>query len=287
MGVIINNSVINAGETPAMFYDPALSNGIAGSFAIGTIALDGSTQSIFRNELVLGENAWVSYSGGGGAQNLQSVLDIGNTGLDISIILNQGGNNNSTTYQNNGINFYSGINDIAFQLFGDFNDNYIYTNFDGTTKGLLFDPITNGFYGVGYNFSPIDKSAKGLAIDSTNGNYPIIAIGDNDFTISPGHNTVFYIDDVNRQIFTSGGNNNLGLFINYPDQSYWLGDFDAVAGNTYIKIDDGNNNIVLNYEGFLNLTGPNITSATSGGSSGDHLIIYCNGTQYKIALLNP
>lgn len=287
MGVIINNSVINAGETPAMFYDPVLSNGIAGSFAIGTIALDGTTNSIYRNELVSGENTWVSYSGGGGAQNLQSVLDTGNTALDISIILNQGGNNCATTYQNNGINFYSGINDIAFQLFADFNENTIYTNFDGTTQGLLFDPITNAFYGVGYNFTPGDKSAKGLTIDATNVNYPIVAIGDNDFTISPGHNTVFYVDDYNRQIFTRGGNNNLGLFINYPDQSYWLGDFDAIGGNTYIKIDDGNNNIVLNYEGFLNLTGPNITSATSGGSSGNHLIIYCNGTQYKIALLNP
>jgi hypothetical protein len=31
----------------------------------------------------------------------------------------------------------------------------------------------------------------------------------------------------------------------------------------------------------------NLVSGTAGGASGQHMVIYLNGTQYKINLLNP
>lgn len=50
------------------------------------------------------------------------------------------------------------------------------------------------------------------------------------------------------------------------------------AGETYIKFWNSNR---------IEFSNCSIVSGSAGGSSGDHLIIYIDGTQYKIALLNP
>lgn len=58
-----------------------------------------------------------------------------------------------------------------------------------------------------------------------------------------------------------------------------IGDVSGTYNNTTIGADDFNNTIIV--------TGNSITTATAGGSAGQHLKIKINGTNYKIALLNP
>lgn len=73
-------------------------------------------------------------------------------------------------------------------------------------------------------------------------------------------------------------------------------DFNAIVGDwtrstaPYIEIyynSTGSNDVIFGNLSRLLFTNSGLLSGSAGGSSGDHLIIWVNGTQYKIALLNP
>lgn len=86
-----------------------------------------------------------------------------------------------------------------------------------------------------------------------------------------------------------------GLFINNATNQYNFGDYYGYqAGNAIILDSIGNtylyqNNLeiyIIQSDGEIKIFNDNITSATAGGSSGQHLKLTINGTKYKLALLN-
>ena len=101
--------------------------------------------------------------------------------------------------------------------------------------------------------------------------------------------------------------NSYGFKVNYTNQVISMGDFDGINFGSAIIIDDlsaiisiaasqiismastdinlaaGNFNLGTN---FIRFNG-SLTSGTASGASGQHLKINVNGTNYKIALLNP
>ena len=61
------------------------------------------------------------------------------------------------------------------------------------------------------------------------------------------------------------------------------------GGGSGIQINTSGGNLAINTSttGGIQLTGTALQSATSGGNSGQHLVITLNGTPYKIRLENP
>jgi hypothetical protein len=76
------------------------------------------------------------------------------------------------------------------------------------------------------------------------------------------------LNALNDEIFINAGNN---IQLNAQGAG-GLGQIEFAPNNT---------------TGQIRFTSANLQSATSGGNSGQHLVIYLNGTQYKIALQNP
>lgn len=66
--------------------------------------------------------------------------------------------------------------------------------------------------------------------------------------------------------------------------NYKLGCFNL--GTTWLEIDNNAESFTFNTQELF-FTGAALQSNTSGGNSGEHLVITLNGTQYKIALQNP
>ena len=76
-----------------------------------------------------------------------------------------------------------------------------------------------------------------------------------------------------------------GMRLDFDFSQYYLGDWNNFQNGTKIVIDDVTNEITLQQDNlFLNGA---ITSGTSTGNSGQHLVLTINGTGYKIKLENP
>ena len=81
--------------------------------------------------------------------------------------------------------------------------------------------------------------------------------------------------------FISGG---IGLKLEYGTGYFTLGDGNTNKAN--FKIESLIDRAIINCED-LQFNGTNLKSGSSGGNSGEHLVITLNGTQYKIKLENP
>ncbi len=75
-----------------------------------------------------------------------------------------------------------------------------------------------------------------------------------------------------------------GLSLDFAALIYQFGGFNG-NGN-YIKVNDTTNDIET-HTSSITFTGAALQSNSSSGSSGEHLVITLNGTQYKIDLKNP
>ena len=88
---------------------------------------------------------------------------------------------------------------------------------------------------------------------------------------------------------TYGGGQVNGLSLNFDTFVYKFGGFDVASFDNYIQITDdgvGLQEILFSTQA-LNFNGANLISGSSGGNSGDHLVITLNGQPYKIVLHNP
>ena len=113
--------------------------------------------------------------------------------------------------------------------------------------------------------------------------------GINDFESDSSTNYCLKLRNINA--------NSYGLFIqsaSTPNSGFPLINItDSTAATSYFRVDSGTGNVGINtspgtqklyLNGSLRIDGQ--TSGSAGGSSGQHLIINCDGTSYKIALLN-
>jgi hypothetical protein len=84
MGIVFNGGVINSGGTPAAITGVIANIPAATSVAEGTIYISTDTQEIFTAQA----GSWINVSGGGGgSQNLDQVLAVGNIGINKDILL--------------------------------------------------------------------------------------------------------------------------------------------------------------------------------------------------------
>ena len=244
--MFIVNQVINFNETPGLLFDSVLTTEEANQYPIGTIAFDQTTHTINRAEGTPGSQTWVGYGGGGGTQDLQSVLNTGNVASNQSITLNTDGDAGSSFLNDANLFFYKD-NDLAVYLELSYEFVYIVTD------------DTDCAYGT--NYLSFHNSINGDRItgrfDSLNGYFSL------------------EYNEVDN-----------GLNIDFANNLYRFGDYASENNDTKIIIDDANSEITAQ-TGAIKLLGGALLSASSGGNSGQHLVIYVQGNQYKIQLLDP
>jgi hypothetical protein len=115
--------------------------------------------------------------------------------------------------------------------------------------------------------------ANGIEIDFANNVYNF-----GDFS-NQTQGTYIMIDNGSEQIKTWHVGINRGLFLDFVNLKYILGDCGLIGNGYAVTLDDG--------VGELRFDGANLQSNTAGGSSGEYLVIWLNGTNYKIKLENP
>lgn len=193
---------------------------------------------------------------------------------------------NQTIYTiNNG--FAKGIN-LDFNLlrynFGDLSTNYLEIDSINTLCNLIVNSTSWLFIDGTALVGTFGFSQNQVQIDA---NTRSVFIGDPDFNGNWGATLI--CEDNNGQIKTKkSSSNNCGLLLDFQYNFYVLGDYDSNNNGTQIQVDDTSKQIyILNNSGYFDFADPAFLSGSAGGSSGDHLIVYVNGTQYKIALLNP
>lgn len=163
----------------------------------------------------------------------------------------------------------------------------VYTFNNGSTNGIDLQFSSQNFYfGLlsGGNASKIwilpnnvvtqfAGITNGLSLNASGRSYQL-------GQFSGGNTTRFTIDDINKRINTKITNVVNGLSIDYSgaNRSTVIGNLNG--GNfTFINIDDVAQKLIL--------SGAALQSGTSGGVSGQHLVVTVNGVIYKIELRNP
>lgn len=138
---------------------------------------------------------------------------------------------------------------------------------NNTEPSMLFDTvnqkITTSFGG----------SLNGLECNYANDVYNF-----GDF-INQTNGTYIMVDNSAQEIKTWHTGSNRGLLLDFANLIYTLGDYNGSTNQYYITIDDG--------LGELRFNGANLQSNSASGNSGEHLVIWLNGTNYKIKLENP
>lgn len=305
MSLAFNNSAANILNTPGFISDVYASIPNASYLAIGTIFIATDTGAIYQTD---GTN-WISLGGGGGSQNLDQVLNVGNTSSNYIILQDTPNIGSIASYQ---AGYFS------------INDNLLNVSITGdTTTGVpsLIIQQTNYF-----------SSLKSDGIQYSNDNNVTISVANLLNTLS----TQFVLSQY--EIKTQYNNIDMGLFLDMQNLAYYLGDYSLqnksnflivddtneeiktfmsgsgtglyVDRELYVKVGDYNGNINTNYTDWDNNNNSisNYTqtefhyiqqlryddggsgaliSGSAGGNSGNHLVLIINGSTYKIALLNP
>jgi len=306
MSLAFNNSAANILNTPGFISDVYASIPNASYLAIGTIFFATDTGAIYQTD---GTN-WYSLGGGGGSQNLQQVLTVGNSATNEHIEL----------YDTSGAS-YSGFYYANLIQLTDLLGNYLFINNIGANPYL--ETNVTGFGASKLNFGQLlftnDNIAgiacvdtgsvnisniglsptviktyyngvdMGINLDSSNLNYQF-----GDYAGQNKHN-YFYVDDSNEEIRTVMAGVLTGIFVDRVLNVY-IGDYTGNLNLNYTEYDNNNGNIsnfcntefhyIQNLRYDDNGSG-SLISGSAGGSSGNHLVISINGTPYKIALLNP
>ncbi len=301
MSLNFNNSAANILNTPGFISDDFANRPAANFVAIGTIFIATDTGAIYQSD----GSAWSSIGGGGSSQNLDQVLNVGNTSTET-------------------IQLYSGGDsvDIAY--------NNIYFNSPGIAQTFIENAPTQ-------NFKMIDNNSVEAAFNTAGLEF-LNSATDIDFRLNNGAGGFTALRFNNTIINTFFNNNNAGLKLDYNNLQYYIGDYDGANKSNYLIIDDNseeiktimagvdtgifvdrvsyckigdyNGNLNVNYMEFDNVQGfasiytntffnyiqdlryddggtGALLSGSAGGNSGQHLIIKINGTTYKIALNNP
>jgi hypothetical protein len=274
MSLYFNNNTANIKETPGFIADTFSNRPAAGNVSIGTIFIGTDNNSIYRSD---GTN-WSTLGGGGSTPNLQAVLTAGNTSNNIGLQIDDLINNDyfridTVTYGIPTIEFYnflssakSNLNYGALTFYNNFANKGLYIDiFSLQTQNLTTNKYSKLYYDENRFYTAFNNGLAelqmGLLIDGDN---RIYALGDN-FNVQ--NYTKIVVNDSVPEIYINCANG----------QSY-IGDGYNFGNNTWLCVDD------LNQQ--LQLSG-NLKSNTAGGNSGQHLKVTVGGVNYKIQLLNP
>lgn len=296
MSITINNGVSNIKATPGIIADDYANIPAATNVATGTIFIDTVGLTIYRSE----SGGWFALGGGGGTPNFDAVLNQGNSttnyceflGLPYRVAIDALNVSVEETTLNLSANLRYDKLQISYSNFNLYFDKGIFSTFNATNNTIKLDLQNDYIISTKYNPANAGEIEIGLKLDFLNDFYylgnnssgifidldsQIYKFGDYDFGGANGTNIL--IDDAGSIISTRvAGSLEKGLYFDFINSLYKIGDFYATMNNTYLIINDANQKIELSN---------NLKSATAGGSAGQHLKINIGGTDYKIALLNP
>ena len=205
-------------------------------------------------------------------------------GVHIKINGSAGIDTLQTIYNNNEQGLELQLNNSIYRLGHLVGGNQTQINLDDTLQSIILESsinipgeeiklLINGGSSA-LVVTQFQQTDIGLKLDFAN---TIYKLGQ----LSGGNNTYLEIDD-NLQVFRFYNNGvNNGLYLSFSNDVYFLG---AISGTPFAGAQFRVNN---NDPYPLQLEGTGIINASAGGASGQHLRIKINGTDYKIALLNP
>lgn len=151
----------------------------------------------------------------------------------------------------------------------------------GSQIGLKLD-FANNQYFLGNNELFINAAAGELYFSYVGKGLEILDFGRRCYlgdVVGAFNNTSIYVNDIGQEIITTHNGINRGLLFDFANLKYSLGDCTLIGNGYAITLDDG--------VGELRFDGANLQSNTAGGNSGEHLVIWLNGSNYKIKLENP
>lgn len=268
----LTTGLLNYTGTPGAYTNTFANRPGATAVPTGTLYFSNDTNILYQTN----GSSWISYSGGGGSQDLASVLAINNAASNTIILYSPSGAYNPQLE-------YEGykVGNGSVELFWGLSQEEISFKYNG---GALF----------------------GLAIDFRNTTRTTY-LGD---CGQVGNGTELWVNDVqfniktfkNRAVNAQG----TGIKIDFFNRVYSYGDWFGYDDGNYIEVDDNAGNFNINCDGYtyvnsgtlsLNGNGPAnasidfnnsaFLSGTAGSNSGNHLVIYVQGVQYKIELKNP
>lgn len=279
----LENSANNFGASAGLLANTLANRPIQA--ALGTLFVGTNNLIVYRYNGV----AWDTIGGGGGVFGgaINGLQTIGsNVGLGGSLT------------QNTDINCFN--YDFKFEIFNSFaigngteptiiwnsSTETIITSFGGNNIGLNLD-FNNEVYSLNVNakgfkyYFASDEYFVGE--DYYNGDgFGLLIQGFNRFILGDygAKSAVTFLEIENSQQFIRTQNQNveIGLKLDFANDTYSLGDFGAFGNGLYLQLDDASSELRL-YGALL--------SGTASGFSGNHLSIYINGTHYKIKLENP
>jgi hypothetical protein len=186
----------------------------------------------------------------------------------------------------------------------------VYLQNKGITNGLYFD-----FSNKAYKFGRLNSgSEQSIEVDEVNSftfakdngiingfnldfSATVFQFGFLDNTVTPDTYININGNSETIQAVYNGNDNGLNLNFNASSRLFQLGDYQGNFNSTKINLDDNATSILISssqtagsttIEGnSLVFTGANLESATSSGTSGQHLVITLNGVVYHIDLKNP
>lgn len=255
-------------------------------YNVDTITYPDNTQFTIQNPLSVGQGEFKIYSDSNDPSTSNANLNAETININCGS-LNVGGNLNMSGLNIKAVNNINlnTINGLSPLTWGDFNGINAYNN-------LPFN-----LYELNDNAGALSSlSINGLTIQNPNTSIQyFIGVNGNDLVIDNnidrllmGTTTATYWGDYSvgsNSVISQNVNGNCIIDLNSRFGTLIAGDTDLAHNQTTIQIDDNNNEIALN-AGSIVLNGGALISGTSGGNSGDHLVLTINGTTYKIALLN-
>jgi hypothetical protein len=294
MAIILDFSVSNIKNTPGMYSSTFATRPPADQFGEGTIFIATDTGAMYQTD----GSTWYSIGGGSGSTpGIDSVLAVGQLFTDDRTI---NGDGFSLLFENFAQLDFRSSNNTQFLI----QDNLIYSSYGGDIRGFQLDfgdsiyrigDFLNNFKGT---FIEIDDNSNLIQTYGANGQtfglkvsaLNQVFLGDFD---GQSNGLLIYVDDTNSLMHTAYNSSNIGFYFDYANGQYYFGQPGGIIPNlSYIRVgtDDicliNANTRVHTFTNSIYYSG-SLTSGSSGGNSGQHLQININGTNYKIALLNP
>ena len=182
----------------------------------------------------------------------------------------------------------------------------IFTKYNGFGQGISLDFINNAYlFGVsGISSLFIDGNSQYVSINVGGTQYLLLDklnetstfsdyVSGNGLEISRPNGTV-YLNVAGTNVISADYNNGflqlgkqpLMLYCDYNSNILSIGDVTGGANGNQLIINDNTEEFTFVTESLV-FNGAALQSNSSGGNSGEHLVITLNGNQYKIKLENP
>lgn len=295
-------------------------NGLNGTTNIGLGGTLSSNTTIAGASFILNNTNFAAYTIEGA--NVNGLANIGNYGNYIRLLAGNTGGSISNLYveynkmysQFNNGNYGLNLDDTTGKfVLGDYGNDRKYNSF-------VVNDDANTFY-LTTSFNQANTDQDLFYISNATSSIRFVKLGDfNNYT----NGISLIVDDANNTIITNNYNGMNGIWVtpsftifgqaNTTTKLYFSIDYGlnslslrttsdistgielSLGGNyklgcfnlgtTWLEIDNNAESFTFNTQELF-FTGAALQSNTSGGNSGEHLVITLNGTQYKIALQNP